>query len=84
MTQRDKRGEKMLRDSGFMLMWEEKGPRLTQIAFQSCWLHHEKGRMIIMQEYKDGHGFQIYGDCPHGDLQKTEAWIRDHAGRASD
>lgn len=52
--------EKALRERGvpIRLMWEVPGPKDTMVAWLSCYLVN--ARVVIVQTYKDGNGWQVY------------------------
>lgn len=42
------------------LMWEMRGPKDTMIEWLQCWLILSTGRMILIECYKDGNGFDVF------------------------
>jgi hypothetical protein len=54
-------------DLTVQVMWQEKGPPNTEVAWMECLL--VDGRLVIVQTYKDGNGWQAFKGV-HGTLDQ--------------
>lgn len=54
-----------------VVLWEEKGPKNTEIAWNTCYFVN--GRPAIVQTYKDGAGWNVFTPAETNDIDKSVA-----------